>query len=166
MLATERLNHWLSRVGADAGQAPCLDEKGVCAFVFEDEVEVLISADDQSPFLYFFAELLSLGDRDESAKAKIFEHCLKVNLCPSLTAGAAIAFDPVHHRVVFNETIALEDLDEHRFFSRFSAIGTKTVALWRTFNGRSDQAVQDGVDASTPDRMPEMGPVLPFEGFV
>lgn len=148
MSITQTLNEWLAVIGEMQGQSLALSPEGTVGFLYNNEVEVVISVDDQSPIMFCLAVIVDLNDEDPDFQNDVLAEAMRLNLYKQVTAGGALAFDQHHQRLVLNKSILVAELTPERFVAEVEPFGLAAVQLVKTFRG---EPVGAGEQETSPD---------------
>jgi hypothetical protein len=108
--AETRINDALRHFSAFIGAPPlALDEHGVCAFTYEQTLEIVLELPPGSPQLYLYAPVMPAPTSNQLA---VYERLLHLNAYCARTRSATLALDPAQPRVLLCYLHPVADLDQ------------------------------------------------------
>ncbi len=124
---TLMIDHWLQALGKATGLAHlALNEKGVCAFKFDDSVDIVIEVPPEGDTLYLYAAIM----RDIKADLAVYEQLLRLNYLGRETGGATFALNQRDASLILCLIRPLNLLDSARFFTLLQTF-MEAAKKWR-----------------------------------
>lgn len=149
MSPIERLNQWLD----EAQPGASLNADGTATFLVGNQLEVVVATGDDPSVIMLFTELMPLQGLSDEEIAVVCRHSLLINSHDGLTGDAALALDRHHNRLVFNQSIAWENLDAEHLWAHYDAFAANALTLWATVHGQPrTNAAADEENAAAPDQ--------------
>jgi hypothetical protein len=149
-----RINDALRQFSTFIGSPPlALDEHGVCAFTYEQTMEVVLELPPGSSNLYLHATVMPAPTRDQTA---FYERLLHWNAYCLRTRGATLALDPDEAHVLLCYLCPVDVIDQ----ALLGNILTNFVATLKMLIGELSEAHEP--QEAAPAR-PESGGVHPSE---
>ncbi|CAM2007371.1 CesT family type III secretion system chaperone [Acanthopleuribacter pedis] len=162
MSITQTMNQWLEVIGAIQGESLQLSPEGTAAFVYGEEVEVVVSVDDQSPVMFFLAVIIDMQDLEEDLHNQILGEAMRLNLYKQVTAGGSLAFDQHHTRLVLNKSVLVAELSPEQFVAELEPFGQAALQLVQTFRGESASSAPEEDEEQPPQNPPQIEPPPPL----
>ena len=147
--ARDQVDGWLRDLGGDGEAALRLDDDGLCALSFGDNIAIAVEVPEGGEVVSIYAVLGPVPDDPETALDLLFG-ALESNLFQAATGGGALALEPENGLIVlcYLEEIARADAD--RLADLVAHCHETAVELRgalfppETENGEQDE-IQDGV---------------------
>ena len=103
------LSHWFKSIDAPA---LTLDETGICAFHYKDEMLVALEMPDDSALAFVYSGVMEVPAMDKQA---FYEAALALNSYGIATKGATLALDKQKGLLFLYQTLRVESLDDTAF---------------------------------------------------